>query len=237
MAALWPTQVAALYGLDPTLSAADQTIGIIAGEGGFLPGDVSAAASATGRPSPLVTSVSVDGVDNLFGGGTDADAELALDLQVAAVLAPQARIVVYFAPATQDGMARARPAWQSDVSLPASWKDGLRRRSVPDVAAAAATIPGYRIILAGAEVAKAGTSAATPFWAALLALANTIRGRPLGFVNPRLYALRYLLREVLNGDNRVDGVGFDAGAVWNGCCGLGTPGDASALVRALATAP
>ena len=70
---------------------------------------------------------------------------------------------------------------------------------------------------------KDGTSAATPLWAALIAMANAQRGAPMGLINPLLYANPALFRPITDGNNRIDGVGYDAGPGWNACTGLGVP--------------
>ena len=115
------------------------------------------------------------------------------------------------------------PAYQSGVALPPSFNGGRAGRGVPDVAGLAAGDPGYRIVLAGNETIKDGTSAVAPFWAALVALANRARGKPLGLVHPLLYQDRALFRDVTTGNNRVGNIGYDAGSPWNACTGLGTP--------------
>ncbi len=52
-----------------------------------------------------MVAVGVDGAAN--SPGSDADGEVDLDIQVAAAVAPQAEIVVYFAPNTDDGFVDA----------------------------------------------------------------------------------------------------------------------------------
>src|SRR6266851_1201800 len=94
------------------------------------------------------------------------------------------------------------PDFQLGVALPLSVNDGHKGRGVPDVAALAAKSPGYRIVVGGAEMAKDGTSAATPLWAALIAMANAERGAPLGLVAPHLYGAPTLMRPIITGDNR-----------------------------------
>jgi kumamolisin len=128
------------------------------------------------------------------------------------------------------------PAYQSNLQLPVSLNDRALHRGVPDVACAAAATPGYRIVLNGRAVVKDGTSAATPLWAALLAMANAARDAPIGFVNPALYANPALCRAVIRGDNRVDGRGYEAGPGWNACTGLGVPKGAD-ILAALAVVP
>jgi kumamolisin len=125
------------------------------------------------------------------------------------------------------------PDYQQGLQLPPSVNDGGHRRGVPDVAGAAASTPGYRIMLNGASRSKDGTSAVAPLWAGLIALANAARQRPLGFVNPVLYANPSLFRPITSGDNRVDGLGYGAGSPWNACTGLGVPKNGKDLVLAL----
>ena len=128
------------------------------------------------------------------------------------------------------------PPYQHSIALPRSVNDGGRRRGVPDVAAAAAQIPGYRIILNGKPIVKDGTSAAAPLWASLIAMANARRGQAIGLVNPFLYGTPSLCRVIFQGNNRSNGVGYDAGPGWNPCVGLGVP-NGSDTINALAAAP
>jgi kumamolisin len=363
---LWPTQIASLYEIPLDRDVSSVCVGIIAPAGGYLDTDLKAALQKMGRDAPVVVnkSVVVAGPSvpqddppapeqiNTFGGGTAADQEIALDLQILASLLPKARIVVYFAgnstqnlvgainkalfddenrpqvlsvswgsaekfwpPSVRDAMqgvlADAKrlhvsvvfaagdelatggltdgnahvwfpasspyalscggtlptvaadgrtvgaevvwkeglagtgggisdcfpvPEYQSNLALPHSVNDGGMRRGVPDVAGAAASIPGYRIVLNGAEVAKDGTSAVAPLWAAMIAIANAQRDTPLGFVNSTLYSNPSWFRQITTGDNRVGGKGYSAGPGWNACTGLGVPrgGD---IIAALAAAP
>ncbi|MGC1302604.1 MAG: S53 family peptidase, partial [Caulobacteraceae bacterium] len=65
------------------------------------------------------------------------------------------------------------PAYQSDITLPASANGGAAKgRGVPDVAADADPETGYRIVADGQSQIVGGTSAAAPLWAALFALVN-----------------------------------------------------------------
>jgi kumamolisin len=129
------------------------------------------------------------------------------------------------------------PDFQAHAALPPSVTTGARGRGIPDVAAAAASVPGYRIILDGNAIVKDGTSAVAPLWAAMIALANARRGAPLGLVNPILYGNPDLFRPITEGDNRFRGVGYDAapGRAWNACTGLGVPKGAE-VIAALAAA-
>lgn len=361
---LWPTEIAALYGIPLDHDVSKVCVGIIALGGGYLDSDLKQALQKMGRDAPVVVDKSVVVADpslppddppapvNDFGGGTPADQEIALDLQIVASLLPKARIVVYFAgnstqnlvgainkaifddvnrpqvlsvswgsaekfwsesarDAMQGVLADAQrlnvtvlfaagdelatgglsdgkahvwfpasspyalgcggtlptpgangagvsaetvwnegragtgggisdcfpvPEYQSKLSLPPSINDGAVRRGVPDIAAAAASSPGYRIVFNGAEVVKDGTSAAAPLWAGLIAIANAQRGTPVGFLNSTLYANPSWFRAITTGDNKVGGKGYDAGPGWNACTGLGVPKGAD-IVAALAAVP
>jgi kumamolisin len=123
------------------------------------------------------------------------------------------------------------PDYQSAIALPPSVNDGRRRRGIPDVAGAAAQRPGCRIMLDGAVTVKDGTSAVAPLWAALITMLNAQRGSPIGLINPALYASPSLCRMITEGDNRVDGKGYDAGPGWNACAGLGVPNGADILMQ------
>jgi kumamolisin len=349
---LWPTEMAALYGIPLDRDVSSICVGIVALGGGYLESDLAAALAGMNRPLPVVTTVPETGDDNSFGNNAAADQEIALDLQVLGGLLPKARIVIYFAGNTADGLIGAIhkavfdevhrpevisiswgsaekfwtetgrdamqavladamrlrvsilfaagdelatsglmdgkvhvwfpasspyaigcggtlptlaadkasiaseavwkagfigtgggisdifpiPAYQSGLALPRSQNDGAVRRGVPDVACAAAAPPGYRIVVNGHDTVKDGTSAATPLWAALIAIANAVRGAPIGFLNSLLYSNPGAFRTVKLGDNRVGGKGYDAGPGWNACTGLGVPQGAE-IIATLAAIP
>ena len=136
-----------------------------------------------------------------------------------------------------------RPAYQDGVPGIGAF------RGVPDVAAdaaantgmaLAATDGGQNYVLVGAS----GTSAAAPFWAAVIALADQYAGRHLGFVNPAIYRIgrsslyHRAFHEVTTGTNTVvfpgqTFTGYRAGPGWNPVTGWGSP-DAQVLVPLLA---
>jgi len=133
-----------------------------------------------------------------------------------------------------------------------SYQTGLAlgSRTTPDVAYNAAVNGG--VLVAWSAVPSAagiyivgGTSAGSPQWASIVALANQLKGSPVGFINPTLYNLRSCtahyaadFHDITVGDNRLVGtpVGFSARSGWDDATGLGTPNVAN-LVHDLATPP
>ena len=131
-------------------------------------------------------------------------------------------------PAYQDGIARSRAA-----------------RGVPDVAANADSSTAMAIDISGGGLLPAsGTSAATPLWAGVIALADQQAGQHLGFINPAIYAIargpayHQAFHDIVTGDNSVlwpTGVftGYTAGPGWDPVTGWGSP-NAQYLVPLLA---
>ncbi len=75
-----------------------------------------------------------------------------------------------------------------------------------------------------------GTSAAAPPWAGIIADANQLAGRPLGFLNPRLYAIgaagnqSEFFHDITVGNNAYNGLpGYSAIPGWDPASGFGTP--------------
>ena len=103
-----PNQVAELYGFPaPAGAGSGECIGIIELGGGFNDSDTQAAFAAMGLTPPQVTAVPVSTGSNDPGTDTDADGEVALDIQVAGGGAPGAALAVYFAPNTDQGFVDA----------------------------------------------------------------------------------------------------------------------------------
>jgi kumamolisin len=100
-----PPQVAALYNYPSNLTGSGQTVGIIELGGGYTASDLSAYFSELNITEPSVTAVSVDGGTN--SPGSEADAEVMLDIEVVGSIAPGANIAVYFAPNTEQGFTDA----------------------------------------------------------------------------------------------------------------------------------
>jgi len=102
-----PVQVAGLYQFPQGATAAGQTIGIIELGGGYRTADLTAYFKTLSRKAPKVTAVSVDKGKNTPGTANSADGEVMLDIEVSAAVAPGAKIVVYFAPNTDQGFIDA----------------------------------------------------------------------------------------------------------------------------------
>jgi kumamolisin len=102
-----PVQVAQLYQFPQGATAAGQTIGIIELGGGFRQTDIAAYFKSLGQTPPKVIAVSVGAGKNKPGSPNGADGEVMLDIEVSGAVAQGARIVVYFAPNTDQGFVEA----------------------------------------------------------------------------------------------------------------------------------
>ncbi len=118
------------------------------------------------------------------------------------------------------------PDWQK--STPAAKKAKQYKKSgrgVPDVASVGDPRTGYMILVNGKYVVGAGTSAAAPLWAGLIARINEKLGHAAGFVNPLLYQSSSdfekegAFHAITSGNNGA----YQAGPGWNPCTGFGTP--------------
>jgi subtilase family serine protease len=139
------------------------------------------------------------------------------------------------------------PIYQKQLHLPS--------RGVPDVAYNAGintsvlTVWGSSGFGAGAVFGFGGTSAGSPQWAGLVALAAQTRHARVGWLNPQLYALSLvkpvytaLFHDITTGDNTFVGTaddgttvtvpGFAAKKGWDPATGLGSP-KANTLVPVL----
>ena len=102
-----PPQVAQLYQWPANASGAGQTIGIIELGGGYRQADLKAYFKTLGIQTPAITAVNVDKSKNAPTVLSSADSEVMLDIEVAASVAPGAKIVVYFTPNTDQGFIDA----------------------------------------------------------------------------------------------------------------------------------
>jgi kumamolisin len=102
-----PVQVGQLYQFPQGITASSQTIGIIELGGGFRQADITAYFKSLGLKAPKVVAVPIEDGKNNPGGPNGADGEVMLDIEVAGAVAPGARIVVYFAPNTDQGFVDA----------------------------------------------------------------------------------------------------------------------------------
>jgi subtilase family serine protease len=132
------------------------------------------------------------------------------------------------------------PLWQLGMT-------GSSMRAVPDVSYNAAYNGGVVVVFGGKHGVLAGTSAGAPQWAAIVALANEVRGKrgesSLGIATPQLWLLardknsyRKDFHDIVLGSNALapgSGLpGFDARPGYDFATGLGTP-DVSRLLKDL----
>ncbi len=111
------------------------------------------------------------------------------------------------------------------------------QRGIPDVSANANPSTAMAIYFNGQWLQVGGTSAATPTWAGIIAVADQMAGHPLGFINPGLYKLATSdtaaqdFRDITSGDNSfsqsgpnpVNVHGYAAAPGWDPVTGLGAP--------------
>jgi kumamolisin len=102
-----PVQVGELYQFPNGVTASNQTIGIIELGGGFRQTDITAYFKTLGQKPPQVIAVPIGNGKNNPTNSNSADGEVMLDIEVAGAVAPGARIVVYFAPNTDQGFVDA----------------------------------------------------------------------------------------------------------------------------------
>jgi len=114
----------------------------------------------------------------------------------------------------------AQPSWQKGTG------DPLDRNSA-DVAYDADPNTGVLVVEGGSSFQVGGTSAGSPQWAALAALAAQANKHSYGTLNPQLYKLT-TYHDVLSGFNGY----YSAGPGWDYPTGLGSP-DAFATINAL----
>jgi kumamolisin len=126
------------------------------------------------------------------------------------------------------------PSWQAGAQVPVNVGSHTPGRGVPDVSSLADPQTPFIVAQPSGTGGVGGTSAAAPLWASLVARLNALAGSPVGYLNPKLYALaENPLRDITSGSNQASGgPGYEAGPGWDACTGWGSPG-ASALAAAL----
>lgn len=140
-------------------------------------------------------------------------------------------------PGYQSGFAQpSSPSPLGCTAAPGAAGTSTSCREVPDVSADADPNFGYDIYWSGRWSRAAGTSAAAPTWASLVALADassacTGSGVRVGFADALLYSLPAAdFQDVTTGANGYGGVsGYQAGAGYDLSTGLGAPNGALLL--------
>jgi len=124
--------------------------------------------------------------------------------------------------------------------------NGGKQRGLPDVSYNAAVLHGVLTFvdldpaLPAGFYLIGGTSAGSPQWAAITAIADQKKGADLGFINEALYHIGHAppnaaasFHDVTVGNNAFAGIpGFDAAPGWDAATGFGSP-NAPALVDLL----
>ncbi len=136
-------------------------------------------------------------------------------------------------------------------------------RGVPDIAYQASARTGVLVYMSEPSTTKSGTgcgganpcsigwytvggtSSSTPQWAGLVAIADQMAGRDLGFLNPALYQVasdpgKYAtdFYDVTVGKNQTTSIpGYSASAGWDAVTGLGTPNAAKLLPDLISATP
>jgi subtilase family serine protease len=230
-----PTQDAEMHGL--LREAAARHVTVVASSG-----DTGVVSTLKGVAAPPVKDVSLPASDPLalaVGGTT-----LTADPQTGSYIGETAWNQTIF-----PGNSFASGGGFSGIFSRPAYQDGLSgaeaMRGVPDVAGDADGHMGMALALeAGGgtyELSSAGgTSASTPLWGGLVADADQLAGRDLGFLNPALYRIARsplydrAFHDVTTGNNTVllNGVtytGYQAGPGWDPVTGLGSPNAAVLL--------
>jgi kumamolisin len=100
-------QLAKIYGFPTGVTGQGQCIAIIELGGGYKTADITNYFKGLNIKKPTVKAVSVDGGKNAPTTANSADGEVLLDIEVAGAVAPEAKLVVYFAPNTDQGFLDA----------------------------------------------------------------------------------------------------------------------------------
>ncbi len=118
------------------------------------------------------------------------------------------------------------PDWQAHAGVPVrAGTTAKHGRGVPDVAGVADPQTGYRVRVDGTDTVIGGTSAVAPLWAGIVCRLAAALGRPLGLLQPAIYAgaspghVPPGFRDITSGSNGA----YSAKPGWDACTGLGVP--------------
>ena len=133
------------------------------------------------------------------------------------------------------GMSKffSEPDFQKSIQQPVQGQLA-GHRGIPDIAADSEPMTGMAFYLHGIWGQVGGTSASTPLWAGLIAIADQMAGHPLGFINPGIYKVAAStnaqrdFRDITSGSNAVHTssvqiAGFQATTGWDAVTGWGSP--------------
>jgi subtilase family serine protease len=149
--------------------------------------------------------------------------------------------ILFSRPAFQNTLPAGSTFVGSSVGAPGPNTD---MRGVPDIAYQASARTGVLIFLDGNWFIIGGTSAGSPQWAGLIAIADQMAGHDLGYINPALYQIatnpaKYAsdFYDVTVGNNQTSSIpGYSASQGWDAVTGLGTPNVANLLPDLIAAA-
>ncbi len=113
-----PPELARLYKFPTGYTGLGQTIAIIELGGGYRQSDMDYYFGPSGLNlpfAPTIIPISIDGAVNNPDDTSGANYEVVLDIQIAAAIAPQATILVYFAPNSDSGFYNAIAAAINDT--------------------------------------------------------------------------------------------------------------------------
>ena len=150
--------------------------------------------------------------------------------------------ILFSKPSYQNTLPAGSSFLGSSVGAP---PPNVNMRGIPDVAYQASPGTGVLVFVDSEWTLVGGTSASAPQWAGLVAMANQMAGKRLGFINPALYAIasdpaKYAADffDVTVGSNQVSSIpGYPATPGWDAVTGLGTPNAANLIPDLIAASP